>query len=129
VSGAIRNDSSPIRYPTSMLNPLKPSGQVSVPVVLRGGAYDVARRDALKAELAQVEPYTDIVIDLSTTELLDCSCIGVLAAKLRAWKDRRPQTTLRLRNVSTNIARVLRLLKLDEVFIVENLRSDANVIP
>jgi anti-anti-sigma factor len=97
---------------------------VSAPVRLRGGVYDVARRDALRAELAAVELHGDVVLDLGATEFMDCSCLGVLTSKLRAWRDRDPWINVRLRNVPVLLARILRVLRLDEVFTLESLRAD-----
>lgn len=58
-------------------------------MLLEGGEYDVFRRDALRIELDRIEPRTDIVLDLATTDFIDCSCIGVLIARLRSWRERR----------------------------------------
>jgi hypothetical protein len=84
------------------------------PISLEGGCYDAPRRNDLKRELSGLEPHRDIVLELARTEHLDFSCIGILIRKLRVWRDREPKTNLRLRNISSNFAITLRLLKLDE---------------
>jgi anti-anti-sigma regulatory factor len=61
---------------------------------------------------------------IARTEYLDCSCLGVLIAKLLTWRECEPGTNLRLQNVNRDIATVLRLLKLDEVFVVKSVSSD-----
>jgi anti-anti-sigma regulatory factor len=99
-------------------------GPMTEPVLLEGGYYDVARRDDLKRELHGVEPHSDVVLDLAHTESLDCSCLGILVAKLGAWRERKPDTNLRLQNVTQSLERALRLLKLDNVFIIESVRPN-----
>jgi anti-anti-sigma regulatory factor len=86
---------------------------------LHGGYYDVSRKSELQAEFDAIEPHSDVVIDLATTEHLDCACLGVMVGRLGEWRVRKPETQLRLRNVAPQLARVLGILKLNEVFIVE----------
>ncbi len=92
---------------------------ISEPVSLHGGCYDIFRKVELKAELDSVEPRSDVVLDLSKTELLDCSCLGVLVGKLRQWRERDPETQLRLIHVAPRLARILSLVKLDTLFVLE----------
>lgn len=93
------------------------------PLLLAGGEYDVARRDDLRAELDKTEPHSDVVLDLAKTDYIDCSCVGILIARLGEWRERRSDTHLRLRNVAPSIARMLGLLELDRLFVIENVRD------
>jgi anti-anti-sigma factor len=104
-----------------------PAATVSVtkPLLLAGGEYDVARKDDLRAELDKTEPHSDVVLDLARTEFIDCSCIGVLIAKLHAWREEAPGTKLRLQNVSPSIARILGLLELELLFVIDSTREAA----
>jgi anti-anti-sigma regulatory factor len=86
---------------------------------LHGGYYDVSRRAELQAELDAIEPHSDVVIDLASTEHLDCSSLGIMIGRLREWRVAKPATQLRLRNVTPQLTRVLGILKLDELFILE----------
>jgi anti-anti-sigma factor len=85
---------------------------VTKPLVLRGGYYDISRRAEFRAELDSVEPHSDVVLDLSGTEYLDCASVGVMVEKLRQWREHTPGTNLRLTNVNPDLARMLRLLEL-----------------
>jgi anti-anti-sigma regulatory factor len=96
-------------------------------VLLRGGYYDSARQNDLKSELDGIEPASELVLDLARTEHLDCSCLGVVIAKLLALRERDSNAQLLLRNVATKFASTLHLLKLDEVFIIESIRSERQV--
>lgn len=91
---------------------------IGKPILLLGGYYDVFRKADLRAELAAIEPHSDVVLDLATTDQLDCGSLGLMVARLREWRKEKPQTNLRLINVSTRIARVLTILGLDTLFIV-----------
>jgi anti-anti-sigma factor len=93
------------------------------PLLLEGGEYDVARKDDLRAELEQTEPHSDVVLDLAKTDYMDCSCIGVLIAKLHEWRERHPDTHLRLRNVAPSITRMLGILELGRLFVIENVQA------
>jgi anti-anti-sigma factor len=59
------------------------------------------------------------VLDLSTTEHLDCSCLGVLIGKLHQWREHDPETQLRLIHVAPRLARMLSLANLDQLFILD----------
>jgi anti-anti-sigma factor len=98
------------------------------PLQLAGGEYDVARRDDLRAELDKTEPHSDVVLDLAKTDYMDCSCVGVLIAKLDAWRAQDPDTHVSLRNVAPSIARMLGLLELDRLFVIENVRQPHKAI-
>ncbi len=95
------------------------------PLLLDGGEYDVARKEFLRAELDETEPHSDVVLDLAKTDYIDCSCVGVLIAKLRDWRARDPDTHIRLRNVAPGTARMLGLLELDRLFVIENIRTSS----
>jgi anti-anti-sigma factor len=86
--------------------------------VLHGGYYDLSRKSELKAEFDAIEPHSDVVIDLASTEHLDCSCIGVMVGRLREWRVRKPETQLRLINVTPRLERMLRLLMLQQLFVI-----------
>ncbi len=90
-------------------------------VLLRGGYYDIYRLDQLRAELQAVQPHSDVLLDLATTESLDCACLGALVGHLNVWRQRAPDTNLRLKNIHPRVARILTLTQLDKVFIVENV--------
>jgi anti-anti-sigma factor len=89
------------------------------PVVLNGGYYDVFRTAELAAELNAIEPQSDVVLDLSNTQQLDCACLGVMIHALKEWNKRAPGTHLRLRNVVPQVEKMLHLMELDRVFIIE----------
>ncbi len=86
------------------------------PFTLHGGYYDVFRTAELKAELGSVEPHSDVILDLSTTEHLDCGSLGVMIGKLQQWRRRKPGTQLCLMHVAPRMARILTILNLDQVF-------------
>lgn len=86
---------------------------------LHGGVYDISRKAELSGELDSIEPHSDVVLDLGITECLDCSSIGVLIAKLSAWNRQKPGTKLHLRNVNSQLAKVLLILGLEHVFVLE----------
>ncbi len=91
------------------------------PVALIGGDYDIFRTRELAEELYDIEPHSDVWLDLATTEHLDCASIGVLMRNFKRWRARDPEMRLRLLNVAPRLAQVLRILRLDELFIVETL--------
>jgi anti-anti-sigma regulatory factor len=117
-------------YPPLTRSPrLRPDGNgirgpVGESLLLEGGCYDAARRDDLKLELRGFEPHGDGVLDLFRTKHLDCSCLGILIAKLLAWRERKSEINLRLRNVAPKLANTLRLLRLNEVFVIESERVE-----
>ncbi len=86
---------------------------------LHGGYYDLGRKVELESELASVEPHSDVFLDLAATEHLDCSCLGLMIVTLHRWRNQKPDTNLRLLNVLPGFAKVLSILRLDEVFVVE----------
>jgi len=90
-------------------------------VVLRGGYYDISRWAELEAELGFAQPRSDVILDLSHTEHLDCGSLGLLIGRLNAWRNRAPGTELRLVNVRPRLAEVLTLLELDSLFVIENV--------
>jgi anti-anti-sigma factor len=88
------------------------------PVSLHGGFYDAARNVELAAELDKISPHSDVIINLASTEYLDCSSLGLMIENLRRWKKEKPGTKLRLINVNPRLFDVMRLLGLDAVFLV-----------
>jgi len=86
---------------------------------LHGGYYDFSRKSELQAEFDAIEPHSDVVVDLASTEHLDCACLGVMIGRLNEWRMRKPKTQLHLINVAPRLARVLELLKLEQLFIIE----------
>jgi anti-anti-sigma factor len=91
---------------------------VAQPVTLRGGFYDPGRNVELAAELAAVRPHSDVIIDLASTEYLDCSSIGLLLHNLGRWKREKPGTKLRLVNVNPNLIEIMHRLQLDRIFLI-----------
>lgn len=96
------------------------------PLALRGGYYDIFRAPELKAELESVRPHEDIVLDLSATEHLDCACLGVMIRKLRQSRELEHATELRLVHTAPRLAEILALLKLDQVFILDDLPGSSH---
>lgn len=86
---------------------------------LHGGVYDIGRSAELSEQLDSIEPHSDVVIDLSFTEYFDCSSIGILIAKSKAWSRQKPGTRIHLRNVNSRLARVLLTLGLQNAFVLE----------
>jgi anti-anti-sigma factor len=91
---------------------------MAAPVSLHGGFYDSGRNVELAAELDVITPHSDVIIDLASTEYLDCSSLGLMLQNLTRWKQEKPGTELRLINVNPSLFDVMRLLKLDEVFLI-----------
>ena len=94
------------------------------PVMLHGGFYDSTRYDELATELEAISPHSDVIVDLASTEFLDCSSLGLMLRNLRRWKHEKPGTELRLINVRSNLFDVMRLLKLDRVFLINQDRRE-----
>jgi anti-anti-sigma regulatory factor len=88
------------------------------PIVLHGGFYDATRNVELAAELDTISPHSDVMIDLASTEYLDCSSLGLMIKNLRRWKLEKPGMELRLTNVNSSLLGVMRLLQLDGVFVI-----------
>ncbi len=88
-------------------------------VAFHGGFYDISRKGELKAELDAISPHSDVVIDLSSTEYLDCSAVGMMVGKLRQWEKEKPGTRLRLRNVNRRLTNVMLILNLHRIFTIE----------
>src|SRR5665213_2203469 len=91
--------------------------QVAGSHALHGGYYDFSRKSELKVEFDAIEQHSDVVIDMASTEHLDCSCLGVMVRRLREWRVGKPETQLRLINVAPRLERVMQLLKLEQVFV------------
>jgi anti-anti-sigma regulatory factor len=100
-------------------------GPVGESLLLKGGWYDAARHEDLKLELHGFEPHGDGVLDLVRTKHLDCASLGILIAKLLTWRKRKPEINLRLLNVAPKLANILRLLQLDQVFLIESERIES----
>ena len=88
------------------------------PVTLHGGFYDSSRNVELAAELDVISPHSDVIIDLASTEYLDCSSLGLMLQNLTRWKLEKPGTKLRLVNVNRGLVDVMRQLRLDRVFLI-----------
>jgi anti-anti-sigma regulatory factor len=88
------------------------------PVMLHGGFYDSTRNAELATELEAISPHSDVIIDLASTEHLDCSSLSLMLQNLMRWKREKPGTELRLINVNPGLCDVMRLLKLDRVFLI-----------
>jgi anti-anti-sigma factor len=88
------------------------------PIALHGGFYDATRNVELAAELDKISPHSDVMIDLASTEYLDCSSLGLMIQNLRRWKREKPGTQLRLTNVNPSLFAVMRLLQLDGIFLI-----------
>lgn len=85
-------------------------------VTLRGGEYDVFRRQELSAELGAVDSGSDVDLDLSTTSLMDAGAIGLLIALRHRVQQSNPKAVVRLHNVAPIIKRVLKICRADELF-------------
>jgi anti-anti-sigma factor len=83
---------------------------------LKGGDYDVFRREELRAELLQFEPDTDIEIDLSSTTFMDAGAVGLLIAFRRRVLEKNRNARVRLTGASRIVRRVLQLSKAEELF-------------
>ena len=59
-----------------------------------------------------------MIIDLASTEYLDCSSLGLMLQNLMRWKQEKPGTQLRLVNANQGLVDVMRLLKLDGIFLI-----------
>lgn len=85
-------------------------------VSLRGGEYDVFRREELRAELDAIDTDTDIELDLSTTSLMDAGAVGLLAAFRRRVVSRNPRAKVRLLNAAPIVRKILSVSKVDALF-------------
>lgn len=85
-------------------------------VSLRGGEYDVFRRDELRAELDAIDTDTDIDLDLSATSLMDAGAIGLLAAFRRRVVIHNPRAKVRLINAAPIVRKILAVSQVDELF-------------
>jgi anti-anti-sigma factor len=88
------------------------------PVALHGGYYDIGRTSELTAELAAISPHSDVVIDLASTDYLDCSSLGLMVRNLSRWRLQKPGTDLRLVNVNGQMVKIMHLLELDRLFVI-----------
>jgi len=79
------------------------------PTVLRGGEYDVFRREELRTELAAVELSGDVEIDLRNTTFMDAGAIGLLLALRRRLQARDPVARVHLVNVPPIVRRLLQI--------------------
>lgn len=85
-------------------------------VSLRGGEYDVFRREELRAELDAIDTDTDIELDLSATSLMDAGAVGLLAAFRRRVVSRNPRAKVRLLNAAPIVRKILSVSKVDALF-------------
>jgi anti-anti-sigma factor len=92
--------------------------------MLHGGFYDSARNAELATELDAITPHSDVIIDLASTEYLDCSSLGLMLQNLTRWKQEKPGTALRLINVNPSLVDAMRLLQLDGVFLINKVSPE-----
>lgn len=85
-------------------------------VSLRGGEYDVFRRDELRAELDAIDTDSDIDLDLSATSLMDAGAIGLLASFRRRVVNRNPRAKVRLLNAAPIVRKILAVSHVDALF-------------
>ena len=102
---------------------VRPTATASAVVAERANAalhgfYDCSRVAELEAVLASIEPSPGVAIDLANASHLDCASLGLLIRRLREWRKNAPETQLELQNVQPRLLTVLKMLKLDKVFIV-----------
>jgi len=88
-------------------------------LVVIGGELDAGTAPRLGAALHDLvnEGATSITVDCSDLEFIDSQGLGVLVAASRRLRDAGGQ--LHLRGVGDQLARVLRLTRLDQVFLLE----------
>ncbi len=89
------------------------------PYKLAPGRYDVYRVEDLRAQLDEIKPHNDVVLDCTNVESLECCCIGALIEKLNQWRVQKLHANLRLINVEGMAARVLSALGLRKLFQME----------
>lgn len=85
-------------------------------VALKGGEYDVFRREQLRAELAAIDTDGDVEIDLSTTTFMDAGAIGLLIAFRRRLLDANPKARVHLIHAAPIVRRVLELSRAEDLF-------------
>jgi anti-anti-sigma factor len=90
------------------------------PAAFHGGYYDANRIGELAAELDAISPHSDVVIDLASTEYLDCSSLGLMVRHVNRWRLQKPGTKLRLINVNERLVTVMHALGLDRVFVINH---------
>jgi anti-anti-sigma factor len=83
---------------------------------LKGGDYDVFRREELRAELSRIEADTDIEIDLSSTTFMDAGAVGLLISFRRRILEKNRRARVRLIGASPIVRRGLQLSKAEELF-------------
>lgn len=99
-----------------MLTGAERQSLVVLRVSLRGGDYDVFRRDELRAELDAIDTDMDIELDLGATSLMDAGAVGLLAAFRRRIVSKNPRAKVRLVNARPIVRKVLALSELDALF-------------
>lgn len=85
-------------------------------VTLRGGEYDVFRREELRAELDAIDAGSDVDLDLGTTSLMDAGAVGLLLAFRRRVKQANPEARVRLLNAAPIVRRILKISRVEELF-------------
>lgn len=85
-------------------------------VALKGGEYDVFRRDSLKAELDAIPARGDVELDLRATTFMDAGAIGLLIGFRRRLLDEAPDARMRLLNAPPIVRRVLILAGGESLF-------------
>lgn len=85
-------------------------------VTLRGGEYDVFRREELRAELDAIDAGSDVDLDLGTTSLMDAGAVGLLLAFRRRVKQANPKARVRLLNAAPIVRRILKISRVEDLF-------------
>lgn len=94
----------------------KGSTPVSTRLALHG-AYDIWRRDELRAELDRLDVSGDVIIDLGATTLMDAGAAGLLIAFSQRLRQRAPSARVILKNTPRIVERVLELCGARELFV------------
>lgn len=87
-----------------------------VRAALKGGDYDVFRRDELRAELAVIDANTDVELDLRSTTFMDAGAVGLLIVFRRRLVEKNPKARVTLIGAAPIVRRVLQISKSEELF-------------
>ena len=93
---------------------IEPPGLVAI--TLKGGEYDIARRDELHAELAPAETAPVAAIDFSKVEFADSTALGCLLHLKKRMGERHDNPVIRLSGVRPSIERLLDITGLTKIF-------------
>lgn len=83
------------------------------------GEYDIGRQSELEAALADADPASPVVVDLSDVSYIDSTALSCF---IRLHKRVRESGSgiVRLVGVRPNIRRILNVTKLDDIFEIED---------